>query len=43
MTTLTNSEGRVLKYTNELLEIVLLLLNSPNNYYTTGEHNIIFY
>ena len=42
MTTLTNSEGRVLTYTNELLETVLLQLSSSNNYYTTGGHNIIF-
>ena len=31
MTTLTNYEGRVLTYTNELLETVLLQLNSSNN------------
>ena len=42
MTTLTNSEGRVLTYTNGFLETVLLQLNSSNNYYTSGEHDIIF-
>ena len=41
MTTLTNSEGRVLTYTNELLETLFLQLNSSNNYYTSGEHDII--
>ena len=42
MTTLTNSEGKLLTYTNELLETMLLQLNSSNNYYTSGEHDIIF-
>ena len=42
MTTLTNSEGKVLTYTNELIETILLQLNSSNNYYTTGDHDIIF-
>ena len=42
MTTLTNSEGKLLTYTNELLETVLLQLNSSNNYYTSGENDIIF-
>ena len=41
MTTLTNSEGRILTYTNEFLETILLQLNSSNNYYTSGEHDII--
>ena len=41
MTTLTNSEGKLLTYTNELLETMLLQLNSSNNYYTSGEHDII--
>ena len=41
MTTLTNSEGRVLTYTNELFETILLQLNSSNNCYTTGENDII--
>ena len=40
MTTFTHSEGRALTYTNELLETVLLQLNSSNNYYTSGEHDI---
>ena len=42
MTTFTNSEGKLLTYTNDLLETVLLQLNSSNNYYTSGEHDIIF-
>ena len=42
MTTLTNSEGKVLTYTNELLETILLQLNSSNTYYTSGENDIIF-
>ena len=42
MTTLTNSQGNVLTYTNELIETVLLQLNSSNNYYTTGDDDIIF-
>ena len=41
MTSLTKSEGGVLTYTNEYLETILLQLNSSNNYYTSGEHNII--
>ena len=41
MTTLTNSEGRVLTYTNDFSETTLSQLNSSNNYYTSGEHNII--
>ena len=41
MTTLTNSGGRVLTYTNDCLETILLQVNSSNNYYTTGEHDII--
>ena len=43
MTTLTNSEGRVLTYTNEVLETILLQLNSSNNYYASGEHGITSY
>ena len=39
MATLTNSEGRVLTY--KVVETILLQLNSSNNYYTTGEHDII--
>ena len=42
MTTLTNSEGKVLTYTNELVETILLQLNSSNNYYTTGDDDIKF-
>uniref|UniRef100_UPI00404AC85C hypothetical protein n=1 Tax=Flavobacterium sp. TaxID=239 RepID=UPI00404AC85C len=42
MTTLTNSEGKLLNYTNEFIETILLQLNSSNNYYTTGDDDIIF-
>ena len=42
MTTLTNSEGKVLTYTNEFIETILLQFNSSNNYYTTGDDDIIF-
>ena len=42
MTTLTNSEGLVINYTNEFLDTILLQLNASNNYYTTGNDNIIF-
>ena len=42
MTPLTNSQGKVLTYTNELIETVLLQLNSSNNCYTTGDDDIIF-
>ena len=42
MTTLTNSEGKVLNYTNEYIETILLQLNSSNNYYTAGDDNILF-
>ena len=42
MTTLTNSEGKVLTYTNEFIGTILLQLNSSNNYYTTGDDDIIF-
>ena len=42
MTSLTNSEGKVLTFTNELIETILLQLNSSNNYYTTGDDDIIF-
>ena len=41
MTTLTNSEGKILNYTNELIETILLQLNSSNNYYATGDDDII--
>ena len=42
MTTLSNSQGKVLTYTNELTETILLQLTSSNNYYTTGDDDIIF-
>ena len=42
MTTLTNSGGKVLTYTNEFIETILLQWNSSNNYYTTGDDDIIF-
>ena len=42
MTTLTNSEGKVLTYTNELIETILLQLSSSNNYYTPGGDGIIY-
>ena len=42
MTTLTNSQGKLLNYTNEFIEAILLQLNSSNNYYTTGDDEIIF-
>ena len=42
MTTLTNSEGKLLTFTNELLETILLQLNPSSNYYTSGEHVNIF-
>ena len=41
MTTFTNSEGKLLTYTNDFLETVLLQLTPSNNYYTSGEHDII--
>ena len=42
MTTLTNSEGKVLSYTNELIETMLSQLNSSDNYYTSGDDDILF-
>ena len=42
MTTLTNSEDKIFNYTNEFVETILLQLNSSNNYYTTGDDDIIF-
>ena len=42
MTTIRDFEGRGFSYTNDLLETSLLQLNAISNYYTTGEHNIIF-
>ena len=41
MITLTNSEGKVLTCTNEFIETILLQLNSTNNYYTSGDDDII--
>ena len=42
MIELTNSEGNILTYTNEFIETILLQLNSSNNYYTTGDDELIF-
>ena len=42
LTTFANPEGLVITYTNELSETSLLQLYSSNNYYTSGEHDIIF-
>ena len=42
MATLTNSEGKVLNYTNEFIEAILLQLNSSNNYYTSGGDDVLF-
>ena len=42
MTTLTNSEGKILTYTSEFIETILLQLNSSNTYYTTGDDDILF-
>ena len=42
MTTLTNSEGKVLIYTNVFIETIRLQLNSSNNYYTTGDDDVLF-
>ena len=41
MTTLTNSEGNILTYTNEFIETILLQLISSNNYCTTGDDDIL--
>ena len=41
MTTFTNPEGLAITHTNEFLETILLQLSSSNNYYTSGEHDII--
>ena len=43
MTTFANSEGLVITYTDDLLETIVLQLNSSNNYYTSGDHDILFY
>ena len=42
MTTLTNSEGKVLTYTNELVETILLQLNSSNDYLTSADDGVLF-
>ena len=42
MTTVTNSEDKVLTCTNEFIETILLQLNSSNNYYTSGDDDILF-
>ena len=42
MTTSTSSEGLVITHTEEVLGTSLLHLNSSNNYYTSGEHGIIY-
>ena len=42
MTTLTNSQGKILNYTNEFIETIILQLNSSDNHYTTGDDDIIF-
>ena len=42
MTALTNSQGKVLTYTSEFIETILLQFNTSNNYYTTGDDDIIF-
>ena len=42
MITLTNSEGKVLNYTNEFIEAILLQLNPSNNYYATGDNDVLF-
>ena len=42
MTTHTNSEGKVLTYTDEFIETTLLQLNSSNNYYTSGGDDVLF-
>ena len=42
MATLTNSHGKILNYTSELIETILLQLNSSNNYYTAGVDGILF-
>ena len=42
MTTLTNSEGNALTYTNGFIETILLQLNSSNNYCTSGDDDTLF-
>ena len=41
MTTLTKSEGKLLTYTNKLIETIILQLNPSNNYYTSGDDDIL--
>ena len=42
MTTSTNSEGKLLTYTNEFIETVLLQLNSSINHFASGGDDILF-
>ena len=42
MTTLTDSEGTVLTYINDFIETIILQLSSSNNYYTSGDDDILF-
>ena len=42
MTALTNSAGKVLTYTNELIETIPLQLNSSSNYYTSRDDDVLF-
>ena len=42
MTTLTDSEGKLVNCTNGFIETILLQLNSSNNCYTTGDDDILF-
>ena len=42
MTTVTNSGGKVLTHINELIETILLQLNPSNDYYTSGDDDILF-
>ena len=41
MATLTNIQGKMLNYTNELIETILPQLNSNSNCYTTGDDDVI--
>ena len=42
MTALPNSEGKLPTYTNELIETIILKLISSDNYYTSGDDDILF-
>ena len=42
MTTLTNSEGKVLTCTNEFTETIPSQWNSSAKYYTSGDDDILF-